>query len=235
MLKFMYGIDILDIPGSSSEKIFKAAQMYTVADKYAVDSLLQHSLDAFKQLAIHCWVDLWLNGQLTTLIRTIYSTNPSAQSKIRGATVHFTCEYIKRFNEPSAVVRFRTLLEEIPEFGADMAIRLSKQHENFKSAWAKTQLHTAAQDGDVALCRKLIAEGADVDGRDERGETPLHFAAWFGQLDALKYLIEAGADINASSQSYASTPLQWAIQRGHGDIREYLISQGAEEQQDEDA
>ena len=64
-------------------------------------------------------------------------------------------------------------------------------------------LFSAAQDGDVAMIRRLLAEGADVNARDPRGRTPLHVAAFASEDAALQALAEAGADMNAlEGQAY---------------------------------
>lgn len=56
-------------------------------------------------------------------------------------------------------------------------------------------LHRAAHDGDVAVIRRLVAAGADMNTRDARGRSPVHVAAFASQDDALRTL--AGADMNA--------------------------------------
>lgn len=57
-----------------------------------------------------------------------------------------------------------------------------------------TKLQRAAKQGDLATVRALLAKGADVDGRNECGETALHFAARMGHEDVIDYLVEAGAN-----------------------------------------
>ena len=52
-----------------------------------------------------------------------------------------------------------------------------------------TALHHAAIDGDVALCRLLVARGADVDARDAEFEaTPLGWARHGEQRDVVALL-----------------------------------------------
>jgi len=58
-------------------------------------------------------------------------------------------------------------------------------------------LFRAADEGDVTMIWRLVAEGANVDARDPRGRTPAHVAAFASEDEALLALAEAGADMNA--------------------------------------
>lgn len=49
----------------------------------------------------------------------------------------------------------------------------------------------------IESVESLIAAGADVNARDDRGWTPLHEAALVGDVKKAKLLVEAGADVNA--------------------------------------
>ena len=69
-----------------------------------------------------------------------------------------------------------------------------------------TDLHTAAQEGDVKLVEELIAKGADVNAKDKYGETPLHSALKKAQSEMVQLLIAKGADVNAKDK-YGATPL----------------------------
>lgn len=55
-------------------------------------------------------------------------------------------------------------------------------------------LHAAAQRGDAAEIRRLVAAGADVNVREGYGRTPLHVATFARQRDAIRALLAAGAD-----------------------------------------
>ena len=55
--------------------------------------------------------------------------------------------------------------------------------------------HAAAHRGDLAVLRKLIAGGADVDARDGHGRTPLHVATFARQRGAIAVLADARADL----------------------------------------
>ena len=58
-------------------------------------------------------------------------------------------------------------------------------------------VHRAAHDGDIAVLRRSIADGADLESRDRNGRTPLIVAAFASQEEAVAVLAEAGADVNA--------------------------------------
>ena len=58
----------------------------------------------------------------------------------------------------------------------------------------------AAIRGQGDAIRQLIATGADIEARDEDGNTPLALAASGGQLSAVDTLLSANAEINARRQ-----------------------------------
>jgi hypothetical protein len=57
----------------------------------------------------------------------------------------------------------------------------------------QADLFTAARDQDLAKVRQLIADGADVNVRDEKGRTPLHIAAESDAPEVVETLLGAGA------------------------------------------
>jgi hypothetical protein len=58
-------------------------------------------------------------------------------------------------------------------------------------------LLNTAWEGQDALVKNLLEMGADVDARDEFGQTPLMIAVSQGHMDTVRVLIEGGADVNA--------------------------------------
>ncbi|KAJ8543342.1 hypothetical protein K7X08_005865 [Anisodus acutangulus] len=87
-------------------------------------------------------------------------------------------------------------------------------------------LHRAARKGDVADIKKCIAEGANVNGRDQNGWTPLHRAAFKGRIEGVKLLIKHGAKLDVVNYC-GNAPLYLAIEAGHKEVAMYLIAQGA--------
>ena len=90
-------------------------------------------------------------------------------------------------------------------------------------------LHEAASEGDIGRVKRLIAEDANVNAKeDKRGLTPLHWAAAKGYQAIAERLIAKGANVNATSKD-GWTPLRWASDKGHKDIVELLKRHGAKE------
>ena len=90
----------------------------------------------------------------------------------------------------------------------------------------------AAYGGSLEVVRFLIEKGADINARDDRGETALHSAARGGSLKAVRFLVEKGADINARNMYTNKTPLSRIIRRSgkkYEKIANYLRSHGGTE------
>ncbi|MGL5879421.1 MAG: ankyrin repeat domain-containing protein, partial [Xenococcaceae cyanobacterium] len=74
----------------------------------------------------------------------------------------------------------------------------------------------------------LIKNGADLDTRDEHGQTLLSKAMYQkDNLDVVKFLIQNGADVNAKSNS-GRTPLFIAVTHQNIDVVKLLIKHGAD-------
>jgi len=97
---------------------------------------------------------------------------------------------------------------------------------------AKT-LHQAAEDGDLAEVKRLIAEGADVNAADQEHTvkwTPLIAAASGGDVQVVKVLLENRAKVNATD-SHGYTPLYYALWTDGNNSEEIvraLIASGAD-------
>jgi len=89
-------------------------------------------------------------------------------------------------------------------------------------------LIAAATHGDVAAVQALLAQGAEVDAKDDGGMTPLMWASEEGHFDVVQALLTKGADVNAKTFENGMTPLMWASEEGHLDVVQVLITKGAD-------
>jgi ankyrin repeat protein len=88
-------------------------------------------------------------------------------------------------------------------------------------------LTEAVKTNDIGKINMLLSSGADVNDRDQLGETPLHVAAVRGYREASSLLIANGADVNAEDKR-GLTPLHAAAWMGHTEIVTMLITEGAD-------
>ncbi len=86
---------------------------------------------------------------------------------------------------------------------------------------ATNQLFEAARTGNVDAARVALDAGANVNARDDEGQTPLHWAAECGHIATARLLVEAAADI-AAKDRWRETPLKKAAKHRHGEIVQML-------------
>lgn len=98
-----------------------------------------------------------------------------------------------------------------------------------RSQQPDTSLTVAAERGDAAEVKKLIAAGVDLNERDKSGYTSLVWAARNGSTGVAKALIEARADTNARDCAVNGwTPLIHAIHKNNNEMARLLIDSGAD-------
>lgn len=88
-------------------------------------------------------------------------------------------------------------------------------------------LQEAAATGNLKQVRELIDNGANVNLRDEEGETALMWASWNDHLDIVKLLLEKGADANVKSSQGRTAFTLAVLQRSSKEIIDLLIAYGA--------
>ncbi|EAY19380.1 hypothetical protein TVAG_100960 [Trichomonas vaginalis G3] len=72
----------------------------------------------------------------------------------------------------------------------------------------------------------FLSHGANINEKDENGETALHKSAWYNSKEAAEVLISHGANINEKDEN-GETALHNAARNNHKEIAEVLISHGA--------
>ena len=88
------------------------------------------------------------------------------------------------------------------------------------------QLREAATVDDVDTVRRLLDEGAEVNGANEFGKTPLMRAVESGASKSAYVLLSKGASVNARTTT-GCTALTFAAENGHADISALLVELGA--------
>lgn len=118
-------------------------------------------------------------------------------------------EFIKN-GDTAAVERLLT---------ANPALRdISREH-----GW--TPLHRSVDHGCRDIVALLIAQGANVNARDDKGRTPLFSA--MSHINIAMLLIQGGADVNAQDY-HGRTPLYCYAFYGYADAMRLLINHGAD-------
>ena len=118
--------------------------------------------------------------------------------------------------------RFDVLLKGFLAKGRD--INALQKHR--RGMWAP--LHWVAQRGLTNGIACLLANGADPNVTDDKGQTPLHFIAQKGVgKNQAKLLIEHGADPNARDDT-GQTPLDYAKKAKRKSVADFLTKLGTE-------
>jgi len=88
-------------------------------------------------------------------------------------------------------------------------------------------IHRAAMNGNIEAVKRHLADGADVNAKNDFGSTPLIAAALEGHKEIVELLIAKGADVDAMNEAEV-TSLHYAALRGHKEITKLLLAKGAD-------
>ncbi|KAB5580333.1 ankyrin repeat-containing domain protein [Coniochaeta sp. 2T2.1] len=92
----------------------------------------------------------------------------------------------------------------------------------------------AAATGNLSQIRSLVAEGANINGRDDNGQTPLIRAVHANQPASIQTLLDSGADISRTSSGYLGggrPPLFHAIALQNAPLASLLLAHSADPNQ----
>lgn len=85
----------------------------------------------------------------------------------------------------------------------------------------------AIRTGDALSVLRLIREGADVDSRDQHGQTGLMVASMRGHSDVVQSLLAHDPDLDHTAKYHLSA-VMLAVLNGHVDITRMLVEAGAD-------
>jgi len=104
-----------------------------------------------------------------------------------------------------------------PQLTQELIVELNKDWDN----------PDVSKNVDASKIKYLIERGADVEAKDNNGNTPLHLAVWSNHIETAKLLIERGADLEAKNK-YGQTPLDWASYKDNIELAKLLLDAGAD-------
>ncbi len=96
----------------------------------------------------------------------------------------------------------------------------------FERPALRTHVMYAAQAGDVARLRWLLARGARLELKDWVGRTALFWASQEGHVEVVRELLARGAAVDAADNG-GTAPLFIASQNGHLEVVRALMEEGA--------
>ena len=85
----------------------------------------------------------------------------------------------------------------------------------------------AAERGEIVVVKKLLAGGARIDARDQRGRTALLAATQRNRTEIARFLIQEGADVNAKD-FIQDSPYLYAAAEGRIEILKMALAAGAD-------
>ena len=77
------------------------------------------------------------------------------------------------------------------------------------------------------MVKKLLADGARIDARDQRGRSALLAATHRNRVEVARFLIQEGADVNAKD-FIQDTPYLYAAAEGRIEILKMTLAAGAD-------
>ena len=96
-----------------------------------------------------------------------------------------------------------------------VAILVNQVQANDPHATLREQFLLSASQDNVDALREFLAQGVDVDIRDENGRTALLLATYHDAVKSAQLLIEAGADVNAMDDIHDSPYLYASAEDTH--------------------
>jgi ankyrin repeat protein len=133
--------------------------------------------------------------------------------------------YFKVGQFDAALSAFEKIVEEYPDSAIVPSTKL--MIERIGQAKHDKSFFEAVVKGNIEQVKSLIAKGANVNAKDDRGQTSLHLAVRNFYEEIVEFLISEGADVNASQTDASWTPLLDAASTGQTEVIKLLLQHGA--------
>jgi ankyrin repeat protein len=189
--------------------------------------------------ALH-WAAHWNNLQIADLLihagADVNVTNELGVAPLSLACISGSAEMVERLLDRDADANHAlptgvTSLMTCARTGSVDAVRSLLDHgarvNEQETVWGQTALMWAIAERHTDVVAALVAAGADIGHRTDRGFTPLLFAAQQGAVESAAILLEAGTDVNEVG-SDGSAALLVATESGHTDMVRFLLDAGAD-------
>jgi hypothetical protein len=144
--------------------------------------------------------------------------------------------FSNNIREVTIAERTDTVADASMQIGFEISVDVTMDVPSFESGMGgvvvsvsySTPLASAVADEDVDRVRELIAQGENVNGKDEAYDdiTPLFVAVETGDLEIVQLLLDAGAKVNARS-SNKRTPLMQIDSDATPELVDLLVRNGA--------
>ena len=92
---------------------------------------------------------------------------------------------------------------------------------------SEREMIASAERGELVMVKKLLAGGARIDARDQRGRSALLAATQRNRVETAKFLIQEGADVNAKD-FIQDSPFLYAAAEGRVEILKMTLGAGAD-------
>jgi ankyrin repeat protein len=129
------------------------------------------------------------------------------QSALMWAVARRHAAVVKTLIEHGANVHARTAVRPLTvmlDQGPRRTVKTAMQDARRIEAGGSTALIFAAQVGDAASAKVLLAAGANVNDKAADGNSALVVATFAGHADVAQLLIDSGADVNAADAGYSA-------------------------------
>ena len=101
------------------------------------------------------------------------------------------------------------------------------RESTYESGILDENLRLAAEEGNVLRIERLLNRGADIEGRDDYGESALMYAAAADKVTVLEALIDRGAEVDGRNV-HGAAALMLASSAGALGSIEILLNRGAD-------